>query len=658
MRRLPGMSLPKTPQNSSRVGLGLVFAAVAVTSAFLFLPATDRDPASPLGGALAPARERDAEVTPVSAAPAERIGQAPAASPAGLYGAAPGTTFTFRYEDRNTYRFTGQEDMARPAETHVEATVALAVLDRRDAEVLVRATMPVLQFLDAHGHAFVGEATAERFAAAAKEPTLLRLGIDGGISCYRFDARLDGEQRNFLRGMLSAFVFTGPGDAATEWTAQELDTTGVYEARYARQPAGAGELRLRRSKVRYVSMHAQPQVLPHEPGGQATATFSTTEGWLTAAELDERLVCNFGLLDLQVHYQRQAALQLSATDRGPVPSDAAALWAGDWSAPSGEGEQVRDRALEQEEKQWQKQLAGVDVAQLLAQLREVLAAEPVDHKALDDVFVRLQWLAKFDARAVGALAELLQSGQLDGSAANVALGALGAAGFPEAQRVLLEVRSNAQLPAALRDAAAMAMLQIQQPVPELLQSLAAAANDRDADGQCAMLTLGALAPRSRDPIEGGDPVARLLAMEGQVGSGEGLAVWLRAVGNSGVPAALAIAERHFGNQDAQIRAAACDSVRRVETAPALQFLLERGLVDPAPEVRRTAITALARRAEAAAALRNVAIHDVDFDVRAAALSAMAEGPLDAADRAVLAQLAAGDAEERVREIAARLLRGE
>ena len=131
----------------------------------------------------------------------------------------------------------------------------------------------------------------------------------------------------------------------------------------------------------------------------------------------------------------------------------------------------------------------------------------------------------------------------------------------------------------------------------------------------------------------------------------------RCCGNSGVPAALAIAERHFGNQDAQIRAAACDSVRRVATAPALQFLLERGLADPAPEVRRTAITALTRRAEAAAALRNVAMHDADQDVRAAALTAMAEGPLDAADRAVLEQIAAGDAEERVRTIAARLLRG-
>lgn len=655
------MSIDHATNRASCRRLGLVLAAVAASSALTFLPWTGREPGAPLEVAISGAARVPEVTAPAGNASEVRSTAAPTTLVhglyGGLYGAAPGTTFTFRFEDRNTYHFTGQENAARPAETHVEATVVMEVLDRREQEVAVRTTMPSLRFLDAHGHAFAGEATAERFAAAAKEPTLLRLGIDGGISCYRFAERLDGEQRNFLRGMLSAFVFTGSSGDTREWTAQEFDTTGVCDVRYERLPAAAGELRLRRTKTRYVSMHGQPEVMPHELGGEALATFSVADGWLTAADLDERMVCNFGLLDLQVRYQRQAHLELLTIGQVPVAGDVAALWAGAWSAPSGDGEQSPDRALEQEERQWRQQLAGVDVAQLLAQLHEVLGGNPVDHKALDEVFVRLQWLTKFDARVVDAVAELIQTRQLDGSAAHVALGALGAAGFPEAQRVLLAVRGNAQLPAELRDAAAMAMLQIQQPVPELLQSLADAANGGDADGQCALLTLGALAPRGQAQAEGGDPVARLLAMEAEVGSGEGLAVWLRAVGNSGVPAALAIAERHFGNQDAQIRAAACDSVRRVATAPALQFLLERGLADPAPEVRRTAITALTRRAEAAAALRNVAMHDADQDVRAAALTAMAEGPLDAADRAVLEQIAAGDAEERVRTIAARLLRG-
>ena len=369
VRRLQGMSLDIPRLRPSRLGLGIALLVVATTSTLAFLPWLGREPGTPLDAAVA-AVSAPAEVAAASrTAEQQRLAAAPAGLAQGLYGAAPGTTFTFRFEDRNSYRFTGQENAARPAETHVEATVVLEVLDRRDAEVMVRATMPTLQFLDAHGHAFAGEATAERLALAAKEPTLLRLGLDGGISCYGFAERFDGEQRNFLRGMLSAFVFTGPTGDASEWTAQELDTTGVYDARYERRPAAAGELQLRRSKVRYVSMHSQKDVMPHEASGQAEATFSVAEGWLTAAAFDERLVCNFGLLDLQVHYQRKAHLALSAIDHGPVVAEVAALWAGAWSAPSGEGEQAPDRAQEQEEKQWRQQLAGVDVAQLLAQLR-------------------------------------------------------------------------------------------------------------------------------------------------------------------------------------------------------------------------------------------------------------------------------------------------
>jgi hypothetical protein len=516
--------------------------------------------------------------------------------------------------------------------------------------------MPELEFLDATGRVPAGgDPVAARLQAAARTAVGVRLGADGGLRGYRFAGGLDGEQRNFLRGTLAVFAFTVPPGAGAGWNAAEADGSGEFTARYVRLPASADGPEVERTKVAYAKVVGQAAPPQHELRGAARASFATRHGWLAAVVLDEGMTTKLPLLDLRVRHDRRARVVLAACEQQPVEQAAAADAA--WEPASGCDERLGGHAAADERRRWEHELAGADLAALLAEAARILAAAPLDRDRLNELFLRLQWLVKLDPGAAAAIGEAVGTQALGGDAAALALSALGAAGSEAAQSVLARVRRDGGLPAAVRDAASVAMLQLAQPTDEVMGALVADANGAGDDAQSALLTLGALAPRAAAAGAGATaPLEALLRMEGDAAARGELPTWLRALGNAGTDAAVEIAQRHFGNADAGVRAAACDALRRVAGEPATRVLLDAGLADPDAAVRAAAIAALAGRAAALPALRAAATDDAEAAVRARAIDAIGRSGT-AADRDALARIVAGDAEPRLRELAGRWLRG-
>lgn len=600
-------------------------AALAGLALFACLPGVEGGPrlgpARPDGGS-APAGPVAADL---SAADRDA-----AAADLGCWGAPIGAQFVHRVDDRCDFRIRSAEAGEQPGgRLHTQCDVTTTVLDRKDGEVLVQLQIDALRFVGADGAAITGDPVQESLAAAAATPVLVRLGARGDVRGYGFAAGLNGDQRNFLRGTLGLFAFEAPPAHGRAWDAAAADTTGAFAAHYEVLPQRrAGEIAVRRTRVRYTAIAGQDPVPEHRLSGDATAHFATGLGWLESAALHEGMTLALSLLDLWADSERTATIALLDARTVVSDVDLAAAWAHATAPASGAGEAVGAYAAGSERRRWQEQLRGVTLDELLAELSRALGAQPADAEAVDRVFQRLQWFLQLDDRAAAQLGEQLATRQLGLEAAQVALGALGAAGTEAAQRVLVDVRADASLGADVRQAATIACLQLEKPNEALLAGMVAdAGGDSDLRGP-SMLVLGAVAPRAGAPLaDGRSPVAALLAMErGAAARGE-LSTWLLAVANCNPPEALPIAQRLLDDADASVRGAACVALRGQPATAALGALVDRGLADSEPGVRLEALLALGRRSEPAAraAIERVAAQDPDEAVRARARRLLGQG---------------------------------
>ncbi|MBX3464519.1 MAG: HEAT repeat domain-containing protein [Planctomycetes bacterium] len=548
---------------------------------------------------------------------------------AGCLGAPAGANFVYRLEDRSDFTLHSPEAGTQPGgRLHVEGNLTAMVLDRRGDEVLVREQLDGLVFLGADGRAIEGDPVQQSLVAAAATPLLVRLDARGRVLGLGFAEGLDGDQRNFLRGMHGVLRFQAPAAGDADWDAAESDTTGDYAARYEVLPAADDEVRVRRTRRHYTQVAGHDELPAHALRGHGEATFALEHGWLAMAMLDETMTLALPLLELQLRTERRATARLVASAHVSVDEDLTAAWRRATAPASGAGEQVGRFAADNERQAWQQRLAGVSLDQLLDRLQQLLAQAPADAEAVDAAFQQLQWLARLDDEVVAGIRERLDTRQLPGELAGVALSALGAAGTPSAQAALDAVRSDRSQGFDIRQAATIATLQLEAPSPQLVAGLHRDAGS-DFDGrEGALLVLGALAPRSGSALaDGRSPLAALLDMEADAAARGDLRTWLLAIGNAAPAQTVQIARCHLDHADPAVRAAACVALRRIADPVAVTILIDRGLTDPMPAVRHECVLVLARRSEPAAreALQRIAQQDPDENVRGSASRALQGG---------------------------------
>ncbi len=617
--------MARTTRSSSRSALLLPPLAAIATFAAVIWYRGESDTAPSLATTVAtPATP--ASVADAIAGSAERD---TATASRGFWTAPAGSRFVHRVVDRCDFTIHSAEGGTQPGGAlHAESLVETVVCDRRDDEILVRQIVHEPTFLLPDGRKVADDPIQASFVAASKAPVFARLGTNGSLHGVAFATGLDGDQRNFLRGTLSLLAFEAPVAGSTVWTSRAADSTGEYDAKFeVRGAADADEVHVERTRLRYTAVAGNAEVPKHELRGQGEATFALERGWITTVRIDEHTTMSLPMLDLEAITHRRADVTLVESGMVEVPADVADAWRRAVEPVSGAAETIGRYAAGNERRRWQQTLNGVTLGQLLADVERLLAADPVDAKAVDDAFQKLQWLLKLDDAHADALAQQLTTRQLGVEVARVALGALGAAGTPAAQTALTTVRSDASVAMPVREAATVACVQLDDPAPALMQSLAADADGTSELQGSSMLVLGALAPKAKSALaDGRSPVEKLLAMENDAAARGDTATWLLAVGNAAPPQTLSIVQRYAADQNVAVRAAACVALRRVADADAVP-ILANATSDADGSVRREALLELGRRSspEARAAIEHVAQHEADVELRDRARRLLAAG---------------------------------
>ncbi|MBL9075875.1 MAG: HEAT repeat domain-containing protein [Planctomycetes bacterium] len=548
----------------------------------------------------------------------------------GALGAPAGSTFRYRLVDRSDFTFVSPEAGTHPGgRLHLECEVTTTVLDRRGDETLLREQFAALRFFGSDGREVAGDPVQQQLAAAAVAPVLVRLEATGKVLGYGFADGLDGDQRNFLRGVLGVLHFPAPIDGVAVWSITDSDTTGDYTARCELLPSADAEQRhVRRTRERYqhVAGHDEPPL--HELRGRGEAVFSLRQGWIVSTSLDEGMSLQLPLLDLRVDSQRKADAVLVEAGHVRLEPAPAADWERATAPATGAGERIGGFAATNQREAWRQRLAGVTLDQLLRELQDLLAQADTDREVLDGAFQRLQWFVRLDETAAAEIGQRIVLRELHGDAAGVALSSLGAAGTDAAQAVLVQVRADRSLAAEVRQAATISALQLETPSPALVDGLLRDAQEPVEASGSAMLVLGALAPRQGAPLaDGRSALESLLALEPAAAARGELATWLLAVGNAAPPQTVAIVRRHVDHSDPAVRAAACVALRRIADPIVVGLLVEHGLADAAADVRLEALLVLGRRREPAAraALQQIAQTDPDEQLRRRAQDLLQNG---------------------------------
>ncbi|MCA8974383.1 MAG: HEAT repeat domain-containing protein [Planctomycetes bacterium] len=618
--------------NSTKNLIVAATAAVLIAATALCLP-SDAAPAAPAQPApieLIADAGKDHGATPVR----ESVAMAP-----DWYGAAPGTRLHYDLGLDMSVSVKGKDE-TRPFASHATATMLVTVLDRRGHELLVDCALPDLRLAvrgDEQG-ATAGWQQGMRTAMAQR--FLIRMDRTGKALGMRFHESLSSDQRNWARALWTTFSFRL--DDGSSWQVDGRDAMGSHGFTYRRLDDGDGELRIERRRSRFVPHGARTAALADvELGGEATARFAAAAGWLTDATVAEQLAWTMtDCAGMRFASQVRGAITLRTMSRVAVPAD----WSGPWAEVSGEDE-TSTTASAQIEADWDRRIAGRDLATLVRQMDALLANGKGDGNDYFELLWCVQKLLERDPALAARIAAMVQRGDVGDRLAAGLLSALGMAGHASAQHALGDVFGDFRMSDELRTAAVESMFQVAHPTAELVgrvqQSLQDCARMTDLDGS-AMLALGAFAAAGAHGCGGGSVAATLMQHEGLARQSGASTLWSEALGNCGDGAVLPLAQRLLQSPDAAERQRGLTMVRRVDLPAAHEILGNAATTDADADVRRYAVELIGESLEswATAMLADRAAADVDVEVRRAAITALGtRAETDAAARGALEMLA-------------------
>lgn len=531
------------------------------------------------------------------------------------YTAAVGSRLHFDCETTSTVamaRSAADQPSSMPFELHVAAGLRLTVLGRRADAVLV------------HWDAAWATVTSPTAATDDARTRLdeLRTGLQRG-----FDVRIDATgtprairfgdacapfARSFVRALVSSLAFEFR--AQREWSTSLVDAMGEHGFAYEAD-ADVGAVDVRRTREYFMPRVPGPAGAP-PPGmhGGASAHFDAATGWWTAVRIDEQISWScFG--GVRVAATLRGTARLAAVDRVEVDAD----WEHDLVAFEDCDAGVAP-PVDPMRAAWAERLAGRDVQALLAELAALgVDGEDAARARLESLNV-LAELIRQDPAAATRLGAMVEAATVTGQLAADVLSALGIAAHPAAQQALAGVFANGLVEQGLRVAAVEAMVQIEQPTPDLVDALQRSLHGAPLRGLggSAMLALGAFGSR------GAQVVDELLSIEGQARAESVEPAWFEALGNTGDPSVMALARRQLAESDPVERAWGLSAMRRIRGAEAAAAVRATARGDTSVEVRRFAVEVAGESPESWSVdlLRECAAADPDVSVRRAACSGL------------------------------------
>jgi len=430
----------------------------------------------------------------------------------------------------------------------------------------------------------------------------------------RFHAGTSPFARSFVRAIVGAITFEFRPER--EWSTTFTDTMGEHGFAYE-ATGDADAILVRRARQFFVPRGAAAaDAPPPELRGSATAMFTASAGWWSEIAIDEATswTC-FG------------GARVAATLRGEVRLVASERVAIDAAFDDDRGfvafAEIEDDAappVDPMAAAWAERLAGRDEGVLLTELAALGASGEESARTRLEIVNLLAERMRQDPGAATRLGEMVQAAQLTGRVAAEVLTAMAIAAHAAAQQALAGVFENGLVDTSLRVAAVEAMVQLERPQPGLVATLQRSLYGVPLRGLggSVMLTLGAFGSR-------GAPVMHDLLELGATARAEGVEpAWFEALGNTGDPTVLPVAQRQLANGDPIERAWGLTALRRVRTAEASATVQASARNDASVEVRRLAIEVAGECDEpwSLALLRERAGADPDVAVRRAACSAL------------------------------------
>jgi hypothetical protein len=545
-----------------------LLVALAVAAALLTTSALPRTAAEPPTALHVLAQVED--VAPALRSTPGRVAVRP-----GPYRAPIGTVLGYAIA-ANAHVDYGDHVAATTSE--VRGQLELVVAQRTPSAILAAVRMLDAVALGGHETAGARDKALEHDLAST---TWVELAADGRLLRVGFDPECAAAHRPWIVSLVASLQFAAGVGAS--WTVDERDASGVAAVEYRRDDGGV----LARTKLTY-----RGDGVPHIAASSGRGRLDDDHGFMAIAQYGEtlELALGDGVRRLRHHLQFSARLTSGAQlERVPQPGDGVVL-----REPCADGAAVGDATAALEE--WRRQqIGGASTAELIAAISRASGTHGPHSGACHEAVMHLAWQLADSAAAVAEAALALDTGSLDGQSQALVLSALGAAGTAEAQQVLATIAAARERSELLRYGAVRSLAQVETPTAATVAAVRELLGRPD----------GSAAVRSVARLVAGGYVARLAGEAGSALLGELLAAeplaldlelvdWFEALGNSGSPRTVAVAERYLSHDDAQVRGLALAVLRRVADASATALLEQAGHDDSA-FVRTRAVELLAER---------------------------------------------------------------
>ncbi|MDP6958019.1 MAG: HEAT repeat domain-containing protein, partial [Planctomycetota bacterium] len=398
------------------------------------------------------------------------------------------------------------------------------------------------------------------------------------------------------------------------------------------------------------------------PKGGTTATFMISEGYNNLVEQNEtieivgegfgtgtqvRTKTVFRFLNARIDKERK---ELSAAD---MSRTLAGLQKSGMQGGAAETEYLENQKIARLE----KEAEGHTVDEILATLRHLIESGQANSEEAYNAVMILSALLALDDTAVEKIQDLIQNDS------NIALlemvtSALGNAGTPAAQKVLVETIGDGKINLQVRTSALISFAPPMTPSPEAEEAMKGMVDPSDKDnlGTNSLFILGVMANRlgTTDPGRAAELVHHILDQEEAFKEADQTHFFLGALENSGHPAAYDKIVPYLDHSDTQTRVDAVSALGRMPQPEATTHLVQ-AMGDQSPEVRVAAILAASNRSsgsELKAGVKNALLSDPSKEVRQEALNYFA-GSLesDPSVAPLLQQVASSDPDPEIQQAA-------
>lgn len=489
----------------------------------------------------------------------------------------------------------------------ISGRLSLRVYEVTDNRVTVGYTLKNISFSgQAIGsNKFTGD--SQEFVKGLEKEVVLSITPLGRIGEMGFQPEVSPEQRNFLKGLISATQITLPEKPQNKWTAVENDTTGIYEAGYSIEGNTDVDVVISKTK-KYLELYNIQGNFQSAVRGKNFAYFNQEKGILSSLESDEEIHLN-SQKPFAVDVYCTSIIRLKLIDIINDPENTARIYetlqgifsqmvvSQNFQPEIAKSAERLPRAVPP----WEKQFA--DLQNCVAQGRWLQDSAAI--------MISMSDLFRQNATSVSNAIDILKYTQPHEDVFVTLTAALATSGNPTAEKALLEMVLDKSLDNQLRHSIISSFTNLPNPSPETLNGLLGlltSSNCPDDLVSTSIISLGVMAGKLKDTpetektldfLEAGlkldiDPDSQETIHSQNKKSEDELSkisTLLSAIGAASQNRSLSVIRDYLFHEEEQIRLTATDALRNLTSKEAMELVIEK-LEDPSARVRLSAVKIL------------------------------------------------------------------